>query len=93
MQAHAEALLEQAATLSRRFVDATIDEVRVGFRAIPVDGRTVCGWLDSVEGLYVVVTHSGITLAPLLSQLVARELLELEAVPTLDPFRPGRFKR
>jgi glycine/D-amino acid oxidase-like deaminating enzyme len=93
LQAHAEALLEQAATLSRRFVDATIDEVRVGFRAIPVDGRTVCGWLDSVEGLYVVVTHSGITLAPLLSQLVARELLELEAVPTLDPFRPGRFKR
>jgi glycine/D-amino acid oxidase-like deaminating enzyme len=91
LRANAEALLEQATALNPHFAGAAIEGVRVGFRALPIDGRTVCGWVDSVDGLYVVVTHSGITLAPLLSEMVSCEVVDGEAVPQLDRFRPGRF--
>jgi D-hydroxyproline dehydrogenase subunit beta len=91
LRVHAEVLVDQASALSSHFVGAAIEDVRLGLRALPIDGHTVCGWVDRVDSLYVVVTHGGITLAPLLSEMVARELLDGEAVPELDRFRPARF--
>jgi D-hydroxyproline dehydrogenase subunit beta len=84
-------LLKRAADLSTRFVDARVERTRIGLRALPSDGLPVCGWTTSIGGLYVVVTHSGITLAPLLSQLVAGEILDGVEASLLRPFRPSRF--
>ena len=70
------ALLKRAADLSARFAGASFEHTHIGLRALPIDGSPVCGWINSIGGLYVVVTHSGITLAPLLSQLVAQEILD-----------------
>ncbi|MEV4333654.1 FAD-binding oxidoreductase [Streptomyces sp. NPDC049597] len=69
---------------------ARIERIRVGQRAMPADGVTVAGFTDPAERIYAVATHSGITLAPLLADLVAAEVHGEES-PLLAPFRPGRF--
>jgi glycine/D-amino acid oxidase-like deaminating enzyme len=91
VRATAGALLKRAGDLSARFADASVERARIALRALPIDGWPVCGWINSIGGLYVVVTHSGITLAPLLSQLVAEEILEEGEASVLRPFRPSRF--
>ncbi|MGW7616222.1 NAD(P)/FAD-dependent oxidoreductase [Streptomyces antimycoticus] len=67
-----------------------VEKVRVGQRAMPGDGFTVAGFPATDVPFYVVATHSGITLAPLLGRLVADELYGHES-PLLQDFRPGRF--
>jgi glycine/D-amino acid oxidase-like deaminating enzyme len=91
VRATAGELLERAADLSARFAGARFEHTHIGLRALPIDGWPVCGWINSIGGLYVVVTHSGITLAPLLSQLVAEELVDGVEASVLSPFRPSRF--
>lgn len=66
-------------------------ELRVGQRAIPADRVTVAGWAPGVDGLYVVATHSGYTLALHLGELVAREVASGTDEAQLVDFRPGRF--
>jgi len=68
-----------------------LDEIRVGRRVIPADGITVAGHLDDAQRLYVVATHSGVTLAPLLGSLAAAEIAGGGHDDMLAPFRPGRF--
>jgi glycine/D-amino acid oxidase-like deaminating enzyme len=58
-------------------------------RALPGDLLPVVG--RALDGLYVVATHSGVTLAPALAELVASEVLEGSDREELRPFRPGRF--
>jgi glycine/D-amino acid oxidase-like deaminating enzyme len=81
-------LLERA----RRYVPALgaarVESARVGTRPMPVDGLPIVG--PAVAGLYVVVTHSGMTLGPLLGELAAAELLGAEADARLAPYRPRR---
>ncbi|MFJ8510014.1 NAD(P)/FAD-dependent oxidoreductase [Streptomyces avermitilis] len=67
-----------------------VEKVRVGQRVIPGDGVTVAGFPATDVPFYVVATHSGVTLAPLLGRLVADELYGDES-PLLKDFRPGRF--
>ncbi len=64
--------------------------VRVGSRSLPADGLPVAGFADPDRRLYLLATHSGVTLAPLLGELAAREILG-EPMPELDPYRPDRF--
>lgn len=68
-----------------------IESIRVGQRALLFDGLPACGWLDRPERVYVVVTHSAITLAPLLGQLAAREIVAHTELARLARFRPQRF--
>ncbi|MBB4932635.1 glycine/D-amino acid oxidase-like deaminating enzyme [Lipingzhangella halophila] len=70
---------------------ARIAEVRVGQRALPADGLTVCGFADDHRRLYVVTTHSGVTLAPALAPMVAGEVRTGTPAAMLAEFRPGRF--
>ena len=58
-------------------------------RPIPLDGLPVCGFVQ--PGLYSVVSHSGMTLAPILGSLAASELSQNVNIDTLDLFRPSRF--
>lgn len=77
--------------LGRR--DVEITAVRVGHRVIPADGMSVVGPVngDPRSGLWTVVTHSGITLAPFLASTVAAEIVEGTQFAVLDDFRPWRF--
>jgi glycine/D-amino acid oxidase-like deaminating enzyme len=57
---------------------------------MPADGLPAVGYVPGVENAYVVVSHSGVTLAPVLGALVARDLLSGDEA-ALSPFRLGRF--
>lgn len=70
--------------------DVEVESAYVGIRPMPMDGMSVLGWVPGVESLYVVVTHSGLTLAPVLGELVARELRG-EPSELAAAFRPERF--
>lgn len=70
--------------------DLTVDRIMVGKRPVPQDGMPAVGMLN---GLYVAVMHSGITLAPLVGKLVAQEIIDGQASDLLTDFRPTRFKQ
>ncbi|MBX3577299.1 MAG: FAD-binding oxidoreductase [Rhizobiaceae bacterium] len=61
----------------------------IGHRPMPKDGMPIVGW--GTEGVYVAVTHSGVTLAPALGLFAADEILDDRRDALLRPFGPGRF--
>jgi glycine/D-amino acid oxidase-like deaminating enzyme len=65
----------------------------VGPRPIPGDGEPVLGQLGDLEGLYVAFTHSGATLALIVGELLAYEMIIAEPHPLLAPFSVRRFAR
>ena len=83
-------LVEAVRPLVRHMQRTHLETAAVGIRPIPADGFSAVGWLPTVEGAYVVVTHSGVTLAPILAELAAREVHGTIETP-LAPFRPDRL--
>lgn len=69
--------------------DVTVESTTVRERPKPVDGRPAIGPLGP-KGLYIVSTHSGMTLAPLIGQMVAHEITTSNSDPRLSPYRPDR---
>jgi hypothetical protein len=49
------------------------------------------GRLPGAPGIYVAVTHSGVTLAAHLSRLITADLTTGTPPPALAPYHPGRF--
>lgn len=85
---------QEALVRARRLVAGLdgvgLEAVRVGVRPMPDDGLPLVGPVPEVAGAYVVVTHSGVSLAPLLGRLVAAEIAEGSERGELGPFRPDR---
>ncbi len=71
---------------------STLAEVRIGIRPIPADGYPSTGQIDPADGYVEAVTHSGVTLGPLLGRLIATEILTGDVDPLLAPFRSSRFR-
>lgn len=69
----------------------TLDHATVGYRPTPRDGVSAIGFLPALDGLYLCVSHSGITLAPALGSLGAAEITGQGRNPLLAPFSPGRL--
>ena len=74
--------------LSARLVPKNI---KIGTRPVPIDGFPVIGEVGEHKGVFVAVMHSGVTLAPLVGQLLASEMLGTSKSPLLEAFRPNRF--
>lgn len=70
-----------------------IGTVMLGMRPVPLDGYPAVGHMRGVDGLYLASMHSGITLAPIIGELAAGEILDGEPAGLLEPFRPTRFNR
>ena len=68
-----------------------IDEVKIGWRPIPLDEKPILGRLNYDKNIYIATMHSGITLGPIVGKLVAKELTQNKELSILDGFRPGRF--
>jgi glycine/D-amino acid oxidase-like deaminating enzyme len=68
-----------------------MDFFTVGFRPTPKDGFPILGTADGVDGLYLAVTHSGITLAPAIGAFAAEEILTGAREQLLAPYRLSRF--
>lgn len=65
-----------------------ITTVTVRDRPKPADGRPAIGPLGPA-GLYVISTHSGMTLAPVIAEMVTAEIAG-QPDPRLAPYRPDR---
>ena len=65
--------------------------VPVGYRPMPLDGLPVIGFTKVVPNVYLAVMHSGVTLAPLVGELSAIEIMDGVNVELLAPYRLERF--
>jgi glycine/D-amino acid oxidase-like deaminating enzyme len=89
--AHGARILKRISTVLPGASNAILDELTLGFRPMPMDGFPVVGPVPSAPDVYVAVTHSGVTLAPILGRYVSEEVLTGPLVESLAPYRPTRF--
>ncbi|MGH1577482.1 NAD(P)/FAD-dependent oxidoreductase [Planktotalea sp.] len=76
------------------FPQLSIDlaSMKLAHRPVPQDGFPAVGAV--ADGLFVATLHSGITLAPLIGELIAQEMTGGPSAASncwLSPFRPTRF--
>lgn len=75
------------ATLRDRFVvdgSMELQSVQAGFRPYPQGGWPCVGNLPAVEGVYVVVAHPGIILAPFLGRIAAEDIIDGRRDPAIE---------
>jgi glycine/D-amino acid oxidase-like deaminating enzyme len=90
-QAHADALLARATHYLPALAGAQAIPVPVGYRPMPRDGFPVLGFPEPVPNVYLALMHSGVTLAPLVGECAAMEIVDGARVQSLAPYRPERF--
>ncbi len=90
-QGHADELLARAAEYVPGLRDASAIPVPVGYRPMPVDGFPVLGFSPKAPNVYLALTHSGVTLAPLIAQLATMEIVDGARIDLLSDYRPERF--
>lgn len=86
-----QGLLDEASKVLAGNPRLTAQRVGAGLKPIPGDGEPVVGAVPSIDGLYVLFTHSGATLGLILGELAAEELLTGSPSPVLASFRADRF--
>jgi sarcosine oxidase subunit beta len=81
--------------LARRQVPAlrgvAAERAWAGIRAIPDDGHPILGPVPGVPGYYVAVSHSGITLCPIIGKLLAAAIAHARSSRWLERFGLARF--
>ena len=87
----AEELLRRARQTVRGLDEARVVETRVCVRPLPPDGQSIAGRLPGAPGVYVAVTHSGVTLAAHLARLITADLTTGTPPAPLTPYHPARF--
>ncbi len=88
---HGNRILAKIAGVLPAARGVALERLTLGFRPIPLDELPVVGTIPEVPNLYVVVTHSGVTLAPILGRYVTQEVMSGSRIEALAPFRPERF--
>ena len=86
----AEELMSKVRALISGAEDLELDFHTVGFRPTPADGFPALGRPGGRPGLYVAVTHSGITLAPAIGLFARDEIVDGRRDPLLQPYSPDR---
>jgi glycine/D-amino acid oxidase-like deaminating enzyme len=84
-------LLRRARRTVRGLDDARVVAHQVCVRPLPPDGQSIVGRFPGIPGLYVAVTHSGVTLAAHLSRLITADLTTGTTPAPLAPYTPARF--
>jgi glycine/D-amino acid oxidase-like deaminating enzyme len=88
---HGQRILGKIAAILPAARGLPLERLTLGFRPLPLDDLPVVGALPGAARVHVVVTHSGVTLAPILGRLVTGEVLNDSRSAALAPFRPERF--
>lgn len=86
-------MLRRLHRLFKNTEGARIERIETGQRSRPADGLPALGYISESARVYLMVSHSGMTLAPLLGRLVAEEMLSGTASPMLNAFAPHRLLR
>jgi glycine/D-amino acid oxidase-like deaminating enzyme len=71
--------------------ELSFDRHLLGHRPVPGDGFPAVGAAPGVDGLYVAVMHSGMTLAPAIGRFLADKMLGGRREPLLAPYGLERF--
>jgi glycine/D-amino acid oxidase-like deaminating enzyme len=87
---HAERMRAAAARFLPDFAEARFEDVRVCWRPMPLDGYPVLGASPARPDVYLALMHSGVTLAPVVGQYIAQEIVVGVPVESLRGFRPDR---
>ena len=90
-QAMGEKLLREAARYVPQLGGVAVEKVTLGWRVMPKDEFPIVGFVEGCPNLYIAAMHSGVTLAPLIGQLSALEILDGASVDLLAPYRLSRF--
>ncbi len=89
------AIIERVKSKLDGYFDGVNDPQVVGStvakRPMPVDGYPALGAVPGFTDLWVATTHSGITLAPIIGESLATEILSGKLVKALHPYRVSRF--
>jgi len=88
---HGDRILAKIAAFLPAVRGVALDRLTLGFRPMPIDDLPVVGAVPGTPSVYVVVTHSGVTLAPILGRYVTQEVLRNSPAEFLAPYRPERF--
>ena len=84
-------VMARAAELIPALARVRPEAARIAVRPIPKDGLSAIGPVPRVEGYYLVVTHSGVTLSPFLAKAVADEIAGGKLRSEFETVRPARF--
>jgi glycine/D-amino acid oxidase-like deaminating enzyme len=87
----AQVLRRRAAAILPGVALPPVARVHIGIRPVPADGHTIAGRLPGRDNVWVAVTHSGVTLGPLLGRLLTDEITAGRRDPLLSEFGPERF--
>lgn len=68
-----------------------IVRVFAGIRSMPIDGLPILGEVPDKKGLFLAVTHSGVTLAPIVGLLMSELLTNKPCSIPIDKFSVDRF--
>jgi glycine/D-amino acid oxidase-like deaminating enzyme len=90
-QSHANDLLACAVHYLPALAGAKAIPVPVGYRPMPRDGYPVLGFAEAAPNVYITLTHSGVTLTPLIGELATIEIVDGVRVEVLQDYRPERF--
>ncbi len=90
-QEHADVLLECAKTYLPIIGNASAIANPIGYRPMPIDGYPIIGFTESVSNLYITLMHSGVTLAPIVSEMATIEIVDGIMVDWFKPYRLSRF--
>ncbi len=88
---HGAALLAEAAKYLPALAEAGLDRLSVGRRSKPSGGLPAVGFAPSSPDVYLAVSHSAVTLAPVVGRMAAAEILDGLSFELLADFRPSRF--
>ena len=93
-QAAADEAIARLQDMCHGLQDVQWSEVIRAERPVPQDGLPVVGAIAA--GVYVAVLHSGITLGPIIAELIAKDIagrLDNADAAMLAPYRPQRFAK
>lgn len=87
----AEELLHGARQVVPSLGSARVESTVAVLRAMPADGMPVVGHVEGIGGLYVLLAHAAVTLAPALAEIAAGEIVDGRADDRVERFRAGRL--
>jgi len=88
---HGQRILERIGRFLPAARGVALDRLTLGYRPMPLDEFPVMGVLPTLADVHVAVTHSGVTLAPIVGRLTAEEVLTASRAEMFAPYRPERF--
>ena len=74
--------------------DIAVEDVVIGWRPLPLDGHPVIGPSPAAANSYIAIMHSGVSLGPVVGEMVSDELINGTSRTELSPYRASRdFQR